>query len=222
MPYARVMGDMILLPNGNVLIINGAGAGSAGWELGRNPALNPVIYRPDGKAGSIRVTKPTTIPRMYHSTAILLRDGRVLVGGSNPHVDYNFTTPLFPTELRLEAFSPPYLDTENNNLRPKIVSPSSKATIGYAKKLVVRFQVGGTLAEKLVSVTMVSPSFTTHSFSMNHRLLFLGNEKVTNAGTATYDIQVTTPSKNLAPSGYYLLFVVHQDIPSEGIWVQIR
>ncbi|KAJ9166014.1 hypothetical protein P3X46_020815 [Hevea brasiliensis] len=224
MPYARVMGDMILLPNGNVLIINGAGAGSAGWELGRNPALNPVIYRPDGKAGSrFESQNPTTIPRMYHSTAILLRDGRVLVGGSNPHVDYNFTTPLFPTELRLEAFSPPYLDTENNNLRPKIVSPSSKATIGYAKKLVVRFQVGGTLAEKLVSVTMVSPSFTTHSFSMNHRLLFLGNEKVTNAGTATYDIQVTTPpSKNLAPSGYYLLFVVHQDIPSEGIWVQIR
>lgn len=225
MPQARVMGDMTLLPNGNVLIINGAGAGTAGWEYGRDPVLTPVIYGPELGIGSrFESQNPNTIPRMYHSTAILLRDGRVLVGGSNPHINYNFTTPLFPTELSLEAFSPPYLDIDNNSLRPKIVSPASEAAIGYAQKLVIRFQVGRSPVDaKLVSVTMVSPSFTTHSFSMNQRLLHLGNEKVTLVGTATYDVQVTTPpSKNLAPSGYYLLFVVHQDIPSEGIWIQIK
>lgn len=224
MPQARVMSDMILLPNGNVLIINGAGTGAAGWELGRNPVLNPVIYHPDKPIGSrFELQNPTTIPRMYHSAAILLRDGTVLVGGSNPHTYYNFTGVLFPTELSLEAFYPPYLDPQNNNLRPTILSPASKAQIGYAQKLLVRFKVATTLATKTVSVTMVAPSFTTHSFSMNQRLLILGNEKVTNVETATYDIQVTTPrSKILAPSGYYLLFVVHQDIPSQGIWVQIK
>ncbi|KAB1203722.1 Galactose oxidase [Morella rubra] len=110
MPTARVMGDMILLPNGNVLIINGAAAGTAGWELGRNPVLSPVVYRPDNAVGSrFESQNPTTIPRMYHSTAILLRDGRVLVGGSNPHVGYEFkSNVLFPTELRLEAFYPSY------------------------------------------------------------------------------------------------------------------
>lgn len=222
MPQARVMGDMILLPNGNVLIINGAGAGTAGWELGRNPVLNPVIYRPDVAVGSrFELQNPTTVPRMYHSAAILLRDGRVLVGGSNPHINYNFRTPLFPTELSLEAFYPPYLDSKNNNFRPRIISPPSKATIGYSQRLVIRFQVA--IAAKTASVTMVAPSFTTHSFAMNQRLLVLGNEKLTNAGTATYDVQVTAPpSKNLAPSGYYMLFVVHQDIPSQGIWVQIK
>ncbi|KAK0577273.1 hypothetical protein LWI29_030513 [Acer saccharum] len=224
MPQARVMGDMTLLPNGNVLIVNGGAAGTAGWEFGRNPVLNPVLYRPDNKLGSrFELQNPTTIPRMYHSTAVLLRDGRVLVGGSNPHIYYNFTGVIFPTELSLEAFSPAYLDPENSSLRPKIVLPASQAKLKYKQKLVVRFRVAGSVAIDKVSVTMVAPSFTTHSFSMNQRLVVLGSEKVTSLGQKTYAVQVTTPgSGNLAPLGHYLLFVVHKDIPSEGIWVNLQ
>ncbi|XP_050223393.1 aldehyde oxidase GLOX [Mercurialis annua] len=226
MPQARVMGDMILLPNGDVLIVNGAGEGTAGWEYGRTPVLSPVIYKPNNAVKSrFEEQNPSAIPRMYHSTAILLRNGRILVGGSNPHINYEFGNDvMFPTELRLEAFYPPYLDTVKNNLRPKIISPTSnKASIGYNEKLVIRFKVTDTVIPNTVSVTMVAPSFTTHSFSMNQRLLVLGNEKVTNVETTSYDVEVITPrSSNLAPSGFYLLFVVHQGIPSEGIWVQIK
>ncbi|KAF5462092.1 hypothetical protein F2P56_018131 [Juglans regia] len=225
MPKARIMGDMTLLPNGNVLIINGASSGTAGWEIGRNPVLNPVIYRPDNKLGSrFELQNPSTIPRMYHSSAILLRDGRVLVGGSNPHSGYVFTNVLYPTELSLEAFYPPYLDAQFSNLRPQIVSPTSQTKLNPGRKLAVRFSVAGALAQNQVSVTVVSPSFTTHSFSMNQRLLVLGAETVTNLGNSTYEVQVTTPAGSgyLAPSGYYLLFVVHQDIPSEGKWVKLQ
>ncbi|TQD92544.1 hypothetical protein C1H46_021880 [Malus baccata] len=223
MPQARVMGDMLLLPDGTVLLINGASSGAAGWEIGRNPVLNPVLYRPDNAIGSrFEQQNPTTIPRMYHSTAILLRDGRVLVGGSNPHEKYEFTDVLFPTELRLEAFSPDYLDAKYNNLRPQIVAPISQAKINYGKKLSIQFSVKGNLATQSVSVSMVAPSFNTHSFSMNQRLLVLEAENVKKVGTTAYQVQVTTPaSGNLAPSGYYLLYVVHQKIPSAAIWVQI-
>jgi hypothetical protein len=225
MPTARVMGDMTLLPNGNVLIINGAGAGTAGWEKGRDPVLNPVLYRPDDASGSrFELQNPSTIPRMYHSTAILLRDGRVLVGGSNPHIGYEFTGVLFPTELSLEAFSPSYLDPNFDDLRPTIVSSSASEgkNIGYGQKLLVRFKVTSKIVTDMVSVIMVAPAFNTHSFSMNHRLLVLGNEKVTVVGTSIYDIQVMTPpSGDLAPSGHYMLYVVHQEIPSEGLWVKI-
>ena len=225
MPCSRVMGDMTLLPNGVVLIINGAGDGTAGWENGRSPALNPVLYWPDGAAGSrFEPLNPSTIPRMYHSTAILLRDGRVLVGGSNPHSGYEFTRVLFPTELSLEAFSPPYLDSKSKYLRPKIVSSTASKGkyIGFGQKLWVRFKVIGTLKADMVSVTMVAPAFNTHSFSMNHRLLALRNENVTYVRASIYDIQVTTPSSGyLAPSGYYMLYVAHQYIPSIGIWVKL-
>ncbi|XP_048444520.1 aldehyde oxidase GLOX1-like [Pyrus x bretschneideri] len=223
MPQARVMSDMLLLPDGTVLIINGASFGTAGWELGQNPVLEPLVYRPDNAVGSrFEKPNPASIPRMYHSTAVLLRDGRVLVGGSNPHDKYELADELFPTELRLEAFSPDYLDAKYSKLRPRIVDPKSQAKISYGKKLFIRFSLKGSMATNLVMVTIVAPSFNTHSFSMNQRLLVLAAETVKKVGTMTYQVQVTTPgSGNLAPSGYYLLYVVHQQIPSEGIWVQI-
>ncbi|CAD6257990.1 unnamed protein product [Miscanthus lutarioriparius] len=93
MPMARVMGDMVLLPTGDVLIVNGAAAGTAGWELGRDPVTRPVLYRPDASLGSrFDQSSPlaaSAVPRMYHSSAALDTYGRVLVGGSNPHVGMN-------------------------------------------------------------------------------------------------------------------------------------
>ncbi|XP_010536366.1 PREDICTED: aldehyde oxidase GLOX-like [Tarenaya hassleriana] len=223
MPQARVMGDMILLPNGNVLLINGGSSGTAGWELGREPVLSPDLYRPDNPFGSrFETQNPNSIPRMYHSTAILLRDGRVLVGGSNPHTYYNFTNVLFRTELSLEAFSPSYLDSESSNLRPKIISPKSQSRIKYNTQLKLVFTISEAVTNP-VKVTMVYPSFNTHSFSMNQRLLILDNVMFTRSGeSATYEVEVKTPrSANLAPSGYYMMFVVNQDIPSDGIWVHL-
>ncbi|KAG4955183.1 hypothetical protein AAZX31_14G201500 [Glycine max] len=229
MPKARVMGDMILLPNGNVLIINGAGSGSAGWEFARDPVLNPVVYNPDKSTGSrFEILVESNTPRMYHSTAILLRDGRVLVAGSNPHIGYNFSNVMFPTELSVEAFYPPYLESGYDDVRPRIVFPESEARtkVTYGEKVKVRVQVaGGSLVRSLVRVTVSAPPFNTHSFSMNQRMLVLEPINVTNivgGPTPTYEIEVTTPgSPVLAPPGYYLLFVVHQEIPSQGIWIQI-
>ncbi|XP_071712582.1 aldehyde oxidase GLOX1-like [Rutidosis leptorrhynchoides] len=225
MPMARVMGDMLLLPNGQVLIINGVSAGVAGWELGRNPVLSPVTYKPDNQIGSrFEVQNPSTKPRVYHSTAVLLRDGRVLVGGSNPHDKYVFTNVLYPTELSLEAFSPSYLDSSSSPLRPTIITPRTKTTIRYGKRIVVTFTVSGLVDLNSVTVTMVSPSFNTHSFSMNQRLLVLDGGKASKGGgKSTYKIGVTGPaSGNIAPAGNYLLFVVHKQIPSAGIWVQMQ
>ncbi|KAG2255883.1 hypothetical protein Bca52824_075177 [Brassica carinata] len=54
MPRARVMGDMTLLPNGDVLLINSGSAGSAAWELGREPVFVPDLYQPK-KSGELEV-----------------------------------------------------------------------------------------------------------------------------------------------------------------------
>ncbi|KAM3341712.1 aldehyde oxidase GLOX1-like [Capsicum galapagoense] len=223
MPLARTMGDMVILPNGNVLIINGATSGAAGWGIARNPVLSPVIYRPDNLPESrFEVQNPSAIPRMYHSTAVLLRDGRVLVGGSNPNELYNFTGVLFPTELSLEAFSPSYLDSESANLRPQIISPVSRHKFKYGQRVNIRFSISRLLNKNSIKVTMVAPGFNTHSNTMNQRLLVLSNGVVKQVGKSVYQVSCLFPkSGKLAPPGYYLLFVVHQDIPSEGIWVRI-
>lgn len=224
MPFARLMGDMVTLPNGNVLIINGASQGSAGYDDGRNPVQNPVMYYPDNPVGTrFDVLAPSGIPRMYHSAAILLRDARVLVGGSNPHPNYVFTNTRFPTELRLEAFSPPYLNPTTTGLRPHITLPGPYSKFGYGKAVAIQFTVAGAVDPNLFTVTMVAPSFTTHSFSQHQRLLDLGGGGTLKpVGINTYQITAVTPgSGNLSPAGYYMLFVVHKGVPSEGIWIQM-
>lgn len=220
------MSDMVLLPNGNVLLINGAAAGTAGWELGRKPVLNQFLYRAGAVVGSrFEVQIPTTIPRMYHSTAALLRDGRVVVAGSNPHQYYNFTgNVLFPTKLSLKAFSPLYLEPQLYDVCPTIMSPHPQPAtkVMYGQRLRILFRVIGFLDLNLVLVTMLVPPFNTHSFSMNQRWLVLEPNDVGIIEKPTYEVELTIPnSVTLAPPGFYLVFVVHQEIPSDGIWVQI-
>ena len=108
MPVRRTMGDMVIQPNGDVLVINGAQNGAQGWGIASNPVLQPCNYATNNAAKRFQLLTGSNIPRMYHCTANLLPDGRILVAGSNTHQFYTFSGP-FPTELRVEAFSPPYL-----------------------------------------------------------------------------------------------------------------
>lgn len=56
----------------------------------------------------ISILNTTIVARLYHSEAILLQDGRVLVSGSDPNPDTPDTGP-FPEEYRVEIYVPPYL-----------------------------------------------------------------------------------------------------------------
>ncbi|KAJ0482588.1 putative galactose oxidase [Helianthus annuus] len=220
MPLRRIMGDMLLLPTGDVLIINGAARGAAGWEFAREPVLEPVLYEPGSKM--FRKMNPTTIPRMYHSSAHLLSDGRVIVGGSNPNSNYNFSA-LFPTELSVEAFSPPYLFGPKS--RPNITGIRSGVNLVYGQKIVVNFRLKGDekkFKDAEVYVTMMAPSFTTHSFSMNQRLLVVEVAEIRRRFAENYAVVCLTPATpQVAPPGYYQLSVVYDGVPSRSRWVQI-
>jgi hypothetical protein len=87
----RVMPDNVILPNGQIVFLNGAQTGIAGFRKGNkanplwvnsNPAFTPVLYDPTAK--TYAKMNPSTIARMYHSVAILSPDGYLLVAGSNP------------------------------------------------------------------------------------------------------------------------------------------
>ncbi|KAG8090717.1 hypothetical protein GUJ93_ZPchr0011g27075 [Zizania palustris] len=225
MPMPRVMGDMVLLPTGDVLIVNGAATGTAGWELGREPVTYPVLYRPDMQLGArFEVLAGTTIPRMYHSSATLDTYGRVLVGGSNPHVGYVFANVTYPTELSLEAFLPPYLDARLDGVRPRLVQAPTE--VGYGEAVAVRFEVpGGAVSggPEEVRVTAVAPAFATHSFGMNQRVVEMTVGTMTQLDAGLYEAHVAAPpSQSVAPPGYYLWFVLHAGVPSSAAWVRLR
>ncbi|XP_020211303.1 aldehyde oxidase GLOX [Cajanus cajan] len=224
MPMPRAMGDMVLLPNGEVVIINGVAAGTAGWENGREPVLTPVIFRPSetDSGEKFSVMAPASRPRLYHSCAVLVKDGRVLAGGSNPHVYYNFTGVEYPTDLSLEAFSPPYLAPEFDPVRPTIRYITNNNVLGYRVFCYVTFTVPYYGSASDVSVRIIAPSFSTHSFGQNQRMVVLKLSGVTYlAGEAYYATVVGPSTAEIAPPGYYMLFVVHKGVPSSGSWVQV-
>ncbi|KAL6584328.1 hypothetical protein OROMI_003617 [Orobanche minor] len=222
MPMSRVMSDMLLLPDGGVIIVNGAGSGTAGWESARNPVTRPLIYSPAGNMNNRFLVMAASVrPRLYHSTAILLTDGRIFVGGSNPHIYYNFTGVDHPTDLSLESFAPPYLLPRHDALRPRIIEIDE--TLGYKNLFSLTFRVSRFLGTSVVSVRMVAPSFNTHSFSMNQRMVVLKGVQVSSIGSGNYRVSAYGPSTaEIVPPGYYLVFIVHSSIPSSGMWVKIQ
>lgn len=103
-PFKRVMPNMVALPDGTYLIVNGCQVGTAGFGLGDVPTLTAVLYNPAATLGSrFSILNTTIVPRMYHSEALLMHDGRVLITGSDP------LDPKYPEEYRIEVYVPPYL-----------------------------------------------------------------------------------------------------------------
>ncbi|PAN18179.1 hypothetical protein PAHAL_3G184500 [Panicum hallii] len=125
MPIGRVMGNMLILPTGDLLLLNGAAKGCSGWGFARQPILTPILYSPRKEQGSrFRALASSTISRVYHSTSAVLPDGSVLVAGGNTNAAYNFSGVDFPTEVRVERFSPPYLSKDRVGNRPRIDAAS--------------------------------------------------------------------------------------------------
>ncbi|KAF8100028.1 hypothetical protein N665_0232s0004 [Sinapis alba] len=223
MPMPRVMSDAVVLPNGEVLIINGAKHGASGWGLAKDPNFSPLLYTPNKPIGKrFKELAASTIPRMYHSIAIALPDGKVLIGGSNTNDGYRYDVE-YPTELRIEKFSPPYLDPALANMRPKIVNTDTPKQIKYGQMFNVKIELKqANVAKENVMVTMLAPPFTTHAVSMNMRLLLLGISDVKKENGDFHQIQaVAPPSGNVAPPGYYLLYAVYNGVPSVGEWIQV-
>ncbi|GFP94748.1 galactose oxidase [Phtheirospermum japonicum] len=225
MPSPRVMGDMLLLPNGEMLIINGAKAGTSAWNAAKDPNQTPLLYSPYKPKGErFKELAPSIIPRMYHSVSAVLPSGEILVAGSNTNGFYmlekygdDFT---FPTELRVEKFAPPYMAPNQLKYRFEILKGQSDNKLKYGVEFIVGINSKGNEIKEGddIKVTMYSPPFTTHGYSHNQRLLILKLRKV-EGGRITV---VAPPSPTLAPPGYYLLFVVYRNVPSRGIWVHIE
>ncbi|XP_038686326.1 aldehyde oxidase GLOX-like isoform X1 [Tripterygium wilfordii] len=229
MPEPRLMNDMLILPTGDILIINGAKRGSADYEKGRDPSFEPYLYAPKKTEGSrFSVLKSSNIARMYQSSAVLLPDGRVLVAGGNPHRSYVLDTTAdpdyYPTELSLQAFVPHYMEQQYDDYRPANVTITysiGQDGVRYGGEFTVRFWLRRR-PSKVVEFSAYAPPFTTHSISMNQRMLRLECKNMARSddGGWVNAVLEAPPSPNVAPSGYYMLTVVNGGIPSISEWIR--
>ncbi|KAL2168473.1 hypothetical protein VTG60DRAFT_7209 [Thermothelomyces hinnuleus] len=206
MPSFRVMTCMAPLPDGTYLIANGALHGVAGFGLGVGPNLNALLYDPSKPLGSrITVAANTTIARMYHSEAITLLDGRVLISGSNPEDGVN------PEEYRVEVFLPPYL--LSGKPRPTFTLENRDWAHGQTG---IPFTLGSPARNGDITATLLGSVASTHGNSMGARTLM---PRVSCRGTScTVD---APPTPNICPPGWYQFFVLDGGIPAVGVYVRI-
>ncbi|KAG0052988.1 hypothetical protein BGZ83_001806 [Gryganskiella cystojenkinii] len=252
MPLARMMPDMAHLADGTIVIMNGAETGTAGFDRASDPVLHPVQYIPDAPPGKrFRVWNPSVIARMYHSVAFMLPDMSLLVAGSNPNGrPVNYGEGEYPTEYRVERFSPPYLFPQQHQEAVVVqqdasTSAQSKAlapavaqaeitgwptTIKYGETFDLAIEWYNRYPEQ-IKVALVQPGFITHSTHMSQRYVGLEivkrGPKVTEGDTvnkaATGSLKVKAPSTNgLAPPSHYMIVVVVDGVPVvEAKWVQM-
>ncbi|KAG0645262.1 WSC domain-containing [Hyphodiscus hymeniophilus] len=207
-PSRRVMPAMAGLPDGTYLICNGGQHGVAGFGLGGSPNLNAVIYDPTKPVNQrMSVMANTTVARLYHSEAIVLLDGRVMISGSDPTGNYDPTaTGSFPEEYRVEVFSPPYL--LSGAARPTFTITNKDWT--YASAITFTSSVTG------VKVSLLGSVSSTHGNSMGQRTLF---PAVSCSGTSC--TVTAPPNAHVCPPGWYMMFVLNGPTPSVGQYVRI-
>lgn len=196
MKHARRHPNTVLMPDGKVFISGGMKTSSS---LDSDAVLPTEIWDPQTEEWNTLAS--LTIPRVYHSVAVLLPDGRVFTGGGGRGRD-------FIDHLDYQIFSPPYLF---KGPRPTVTS--APATVNYG----VPFVLETPDAANIAKVTWVRLPSITHSTNQNQRF-----NSLTFAPT-TDGLLVTPPaSANLCPPGHYMLFVFNTDgTPSVAKIVQI-
>ena len=221
MPQGRTMVEATLLPDGTVLWLNGANIGAQGFGLATSPTMEALLYDPSAKLGERWTTGAnSTIPRLYHSVALLLLDGTVMIAGSNPVqmpvLEASQANP-FVTEFRVEIYTPGYLADESR--RPGDVGLSTLSLVADGAKFEVTFTAPDDAKE--LKIALYHGGFVTHSLHMGHRMLFLDNEGF-KAGQAKQKIEVTMPpNSSLAPPGPYVVYVVVDGVPGIGQFVMV-
>ena len=196
----RLWANTVVLPDGKVMLVGG----SAVLNEAGGASYRPEIWDPATEQWSLMATSESQKMRLYHSVAILMQDGRVLVaGGGAPGPEDNNNG---------EIFSPSYL-FDNSGLadRPTITSAPEEAPYG------ANISVSHPSSNNITRVTLVKTGAVTHAFNMEQRFI---EAEFTDTSTGV-NVQIPD-SANVATPGYYLMFLLDdKGVPSEAHTIRI-
>ena len=210
--HARAYDNAVVLPDGEVFLVGGQSQPHQFAD--DNSVMIPEIWNPVTER-SIDVA-PMPTPRNYHSTALLLPDGRVFVGGGGQCSGCGDGTIEDPSANHpdFELYSPPYLFAADGSLavRPTITEAPAAMTLGDP----LTVGIGGNVS----SFSLVRLGTATHSVDSDQRRIPL-----TIAGESADGKQFTliAPSDpGITVPGYYMLFAIDaNNVPSVAKIIQV-
>jgi hypothetical protein len=194
--------NAVILPDDTTLVTGGARR----YRATEDTALR-IASLLDRDARTLRRVADPTVPRSYHSSALLLPDGRVLTAGGDPLTNERGTGPG-TFEKRMEIYSPPYLF---RGPRPRLTG--GPATLARGATGVF----ASPDAARIASARLIRPGAVTHTTDPEQRSIALRLERRDGA------VALTVPaSAGLTPPGWYMLFVLDADgVPSIARWVRV-
>ena len=195
MTFPRRRTDLVILPDGTLLTVGGS---TATQDDPQCAVHAPERYDPATNTWTQWASMART--RIYHSTTMLLPDGRILAAGGE-----NLVT---AGEKNAEIFSPPYLF---NGPRPSVTAGPSSAAYGQTITLTTPN------AASIASVALMRPNAVTHNY--DHDQMYVPLAFTAGAGS----LGVTLPADaNRAPPGYYMIFLVNNaGVPSVAHWLRV-
>ncbi|MEX2553750.1 MAG: galactose oxidase-like domain-containing protein [Actinomycetota bacterium] len=194
MHFGRASFNTVILPDHTLLVCSGIRSDQAG----RSAALEAELYEPS--RGVWTLGAAAEVPRLEHSSAILLPDGRVLTAGSTDRSGSG--------ELRVELYHPPYLFHGD---RPVVDEVPEQIVFG--KPFSIK-----TADSDIRRISLVRPMAVSHGIDSGQRLVDVPFES---RGSGVLEA-FAPDNPNIAPPGRYLVFLVnHYGTPSLGKWVRL-
>ena len=204
--------NTVLLPDGSVFT-NGGGYGRRDGSMYAGPVFSSELLAPGG-AGGWRTVGSEQDARTYHSTALLLPDGRVISAGDDRDIapaDHggNVDGHLRLADRTYQLYNPPYLF---KGAAPQITFAPARVRYDAPFRVAVAGDPGS-----VTGAHLMAPGAVTHANDMNQRAIEL------NLTTQPDGVTLTTPlDDTVAPPGYYMLFLQNADgAVSSAAWIRI-
>lgn len=238
MNFKRQYQNTTLLPDGKVLATGGqqCDGGTPSFNCPAGAANIPEVFNPANGTWTALAENPTRTPRIYHSIALLLPDGRVLIGGgglpaangdrvvdtvTNTVVTCSGFPPNDPVICRhyghkdVEIYSPPYLYQANGTLAPRPSITSAPAAVSLGET----FNVAISSGTSVTSAALMRLPTVTHGLNFDQRRVVL-----TPQFASTTNLTLTIPNQgSIVPPGYYMLFVMNSaGVPSVSKVIKVN
>jgi len=203
MSFARSMQNSVVLPHGEVLVIGGNSSGKQFSDEGTQ--LIPEVWNPD--TGQWTDQAPLAAPRNYHSTALLLKDGRVAAmgGGLCGDCGVNYQSG--------QIFEPPYLFNADGTeaSRPNIDGSDIIANAGDT------ISING--SPDIVEFNMVRLVALTHHHTTDQRRVPLNFQST---GNGSYQLDIPSNTNVVIPGYYWIFAMDSQGVPSIGRTLKVN
>ena len=202
MATGRRQHNLTVLADGSVLANGGNSSGASLVDL-NNGVYAAERWNP--ATGAWTTLAPEAVTRQYHSTSLLLPDGRVVSSGGGICGTCDAVGYL---AKNAQVFTPPYLFKRDGSgeLAPRPMIADAPAITTYSAP----FQIATSQAALISKVGLIRFGAVTHSVNMEQRYVPLSFTASADSLTAT-----APASANVVPPGVYMLFVVDAEgVPS--------